>query len=140
MVRAAGFVLSVAYMALIVWLVRSSATDCRGGHRRPVLRAGANHADEQALQDALAFFRRDAFPEARAAFDRSDPRTVIPVSSSTSLTATTVKGGAASITTMHCSARDSRRSIARSPLRRTTASSSTTRRSGCTRPTNSRRS
>jgi tetratricopeptide (TPR) repeat protein len=34
---------------------------------------GAYHVDAQATADGLAFFRRDAFAEARAAFERADP-------------------------------------------------------------------
>ena len=34
---------------------------------------GAYQVDEQAFSDGLSYFRRDAFVEARAAFDRADP-------------------------------------------------------------------
>ena len=34
---------------------------------------GVYHVDAQASSDGLAFFRRDAFEEARLAFDRADP-------------------------------------------------------------------
>jgi tetratricopeptide (TPR) repeat protein len=41
---------------------------------------GAYHIDRQALDDGLAFFRKDQFVEARAAFSRADPAQRDPLS------------------------------------------------------------
>ena len=73
MVRAAGLVLSVAYMALIVWLYAAqpqTVAEVTGGLASGI---GVYTIDDQAFQDATGFFHRDAFVEARDAFDRADP-------------------------------------------------------------------
>ena len=73
MVRAAGLGLSITYAALVVWLYAAqpqTVAEMTGGLAAGV---GAYRVDDQAMQDGLAFFRRDTFPEARAAFDRADP-------------------------------------------------------------------
>lgn len=73
MVRAAGLLLSIAYAVLIVWLYAAqpqTVAEVTGGLSASV---GAYRVDDQAMLDGLAFFRRDAFAEARAAFDRADP-------------------------------------------------------------------
>jgi hypothetical protein len=73
MVRATGLVLSLAYAAAIVWLYAAqpqTVAEVTGGISAGL---GVYRADPQARQDGLAFFHRDAFPEARAAFDRADP-------------------------------------------------------------------
>lgn len=73
MVRAAGLGLSIFYAALIVWLYAAqpqTVAEVTGGLAAGV---GAYRVDDQAMQDGLAFFRGDTFPEARAAFDRADP-------------------------------------------------------------------
>lgn len=73
MVRATGLALSIVYAALIVWLYAAqpqTVAEVTGGLSAGV---GAYRVDDQAMQDGLTFFRRDGFPEARAAFDRADP-------------------------------------------------------------------
>jgi hypothetical protein len=73
MVRAAGLALSITCSALIVWLYAAqpqTVAEVTGGLSSGV---GAYRADDQAMQDGLNFFRRDAFVEARAALDRADP-------------------------------------------------------------------
>jgi len=73
MVRAAGLALSVLYAALIVWLYAAqpqTVAEVTGGLSSGL---GAYHVNEQAMQDGLAFFHRDAFPESRSAFERADP-------------------------------------------------------------------
>lgn len=73
MVRAAGLVLSLAYAAAIVWLYAAqpqTVAEVTGGISAGL---GVYRVDAQARQDGLGFFHRDAFPEARAAFDRADP-------------------------------------------------------------------
>lgn len=73
MLRAGGLALSVAYAALIVWLYAmqpQTVSEVTGGLASGV---GAYQVDEQAFADCLSYFRRDAFVEARAAFDRADP-------------------------------------------------------------------
>lgn len=73
MVRILGLAAAVAYGTVIVWLYAAqpqTVAEMTGGLAAGV---GAYQVDAQAMQDGLAFFRRDAFPEARAAFDRADP-------------------------------------------------------------------
>jgi hypothetical protein len=71
--RAAGLVLVVIYAALIGWLFASqprTVAEAVGGVSATF---GAYSIDQQAFDDGLAFFRRDQFVEARAAFARADP-------------------------------------------------------------------
>jgi len=73
MTRALGLFLSLAYAALILWLYAAqpqTMAEVTGGLASQV---GVYRIDEQAFGDGLAFFRRDAFVEARAAFMRADP-------------------------------------------------------------------
>jgi hypothetical protein len=73
MVRLLGLVVASAYAGLIVWLYAAqprSVAEVTGGLASQV---GAYRVDEQAFADGLAFFRRDAFIESRAAFARADP-------------------------------------------------------------------
>jgi hypothetical protein len=66
-------VLSLAYGGFVVWLYASqpqTMAEVTGGLASG---AGLYHVDAQALADAMGFFHRDAFPEARAAFARADP-------------------------------------------------------------------
>jgi hypothetical protein len=73
MTRVFGLVFSAAYSALIVWLYASqpqTMAQVTGGLTSQV---GAYRIEEQAFADGMAFFRRDAFVEARAAFARADP-------------------------------------------------------------------
>ena len=71
-IRGAGLVLAVAYAAVIAWLYASqpqTVAQVTGGFASMV---GAYRIDAQAFDDGLRFFRRDQFPEARAAFSRAD--------------------------------------------------------------------
>lgn len=71
--RPLGLVFACAYAALIVWLYSAqpqSVAEVTGGLAAEV---GAYRIDKQAFDDGLAFFRRDLFDEARAAFARADP-------------------------------------------------------------------
>jgi hypothetical protein len=73
MLRIAGLAFTLAYGALIVWLYAAqpqTISQVTGGLASGI---GVYQVDQQATADALAFFRRDAFPEARAAFERADP-------------------------------------------------------------------
>jgi hypothetical protein len=73
MLRIAGLAFTLAYGALIVWLYAAqpqTMSQVTGGLASGI---GVYQVDQQATADALAFFRRDAFPEARAAFERADP-------------------------------------------------------------------
>jgi tetratricopeptide (TPR) repeat protein len=73
MLRAGGMALSLAYAALIVWLYATqpqTVGEVTGGLASG---AGVYQIDQQAFDDGLAYFRRDAFIEARAAFERADP-------------------------------------------------------------------
>lgn len=73
MVRIAGLALTLTYSAFILWLYSlqpQTVAEVTGGISSGV---GIYHVDAQATSDALAFFRRDAFEEARLAFERADP-------------------------------------------------------------------
>ena len=62
-----------AYAAVIVWMYAAqpqTMAEVTGGLAAQV---GVYRIDDRAFADALAFFRRDAFVEARAAFARADP-------------------------------------------------------------------
>ena len=71
--RIIGLVVTIAYGGFIAWLYASqpqTVAQVTGGLASG---AGLYRVDPQATADALAFFRKDAFPEARAAFARADP-------------------------------------------------------------------
>src|SRR5262245_43710431 len=73
--RSMGLAATVLYAAMIGWLLASqpgTVAEAIGGMAATV---GAYRIDEQAFADGLAFFRRDQFVEARAAFARADPAT-----------------------------------------------------------------
>lgn len=72
-VRAGGLAFSIFYAALIVWVYAQqprTISHVTGGLASSV---GAYRVDSQAFTDGLAFFRRNQFVEARAAFRRADP-------------------------------------------------------------------
>jgi tetratricopeptide (TPR) repeat protein len=72
-VRSAGLVLAIVYASAIGWTyVQQPQTMAQvtGGLAAGV---GAYRIDQQAFNDGLAFFRKDQFVEARAAFARADP-------------------------------------------------------------------
>ena len=136
-VRVAGLAASATYASFVIWLYVSqpqTVAQVTGGVAAGI---GAYAVDPQATADAMGFFRRDAFPEARAAFLRADPairdaNTQFYIA----YTLPTGRDGAGSMTTIGCSARDSKQWIARLRSRRTTGSSSTIRISACDRVTN----
>jgi hypothetical protein len=73
MVRIAGLAASSAYATFVVWLYVSqpqTVAEVAGGVAAGI---GAYSVDAQAVADGMQFFRRDQFPEARAAFMRADP-------------------------------------------------------------------
>ena len=73
MVRLGGLGFSVLYAVLIAWLYASqpqTVAEVTGGLTATI---GAYRVDQQAFDDGLAFFRKDLFEEARAAFQRADP-------------------------------------------------------------------
>lgn len=73
LVRVAGLGGALVYAGVIVWLYASqpqTVAEITGGLTSSV---GAYKVDSQAMADGLAFFRRDQFVEARAAFARADP-------------------------------------------------------------------
>lgn len=73
MVRIAGALFACGYAAFIVWVYAAqprNVAEVTGGLAASV---GAYRIDAQAFDDARAFFRRDQFEEARAAFNRADP-------------------------------------------------------------------
>jgi hypothetical protein len=73
MIRIAGLVFTVVYGAVIVWLYAAQPQNVAQVTGRFASGVGVYRVDAQATADALAFFRRDAFAEARAAFERADP-------------------------------------------------------------------
>jgi hypothetical protein len=73
MLRTVGLLVSIAYTVFIVWLYAAqpqTLAQVTGGVAASI---GAYRVDSQATTDGLGFFRRDAFMEARAAFERADP-------------------------------------------------------------------
>lgn len=71
--RVAGLAVSCVYAGLIVWLYQAqpqSVAEVTGGLQASV---GAYTIDRASMDEGLAFFRRDQFVEARAAFARADP-------------------------------------------------------------------
>ena len=71
-VRSAGLALAILYASAIVWTyARQPRTMAQmtGGLAAGV---GAYRIDDRAFADGLAFFRKDQFVEARAAFMRAD--------------------------------------------------------------------
>lgn len=73
MVRALGFLFSVAYAAVIVWLYASQPQTGAEAFGALAATVGAYRVDTQAFDEGLGFFSRDLFPEARMAFARADP-------------------------------------------------------------------
>jgi tetratricopeptide (TPR) repeat protein len=73
MVRIAGLVLAIGYGAFIIWLYAAQPQTVAQVTGGLAAGAGVYRVDAKAAADALAFFRRGAFPEARAAFERADP-------------------------------------------------------------------
>lgn len=74
-VRAAGLAGALLYGAAIVWMYTAqpqTVAEVTGGLTSTV---GAYRIDQQAFNDGIAFFGRDQFVEARAAFARADPAT-----------------------------------------------------------------
>ena len=72
-VRIGGVGISLLYAALIAWLYASqpqTVAEVTGGLTATI---GAYRIDDQSFADGLAFFRKDQFEEARAAFQRADP-------------------------------------------------------------------
>jgi hypothetical protein len=72
-VRGVGLAATIGYAVLVGWLFTSqprTVAEAVGGLSDNL---GAYAIDGQAFADGLAFFRRDQFVEARAAFARADP-------------------------------------------------------------------
>jgi tetratricopeptide (TPR) repeat protein len=71
--RVSGLVLIAGYASLLGWLFATqpkSVAEAVGGVAAGF---GAYAIDTQAFADGLAYFRKDQFAEARAAFERADP-------------------------------------------------------------------
>ncbi len=73
MVRIAGLVVSLAYAAFIIWLYAAQPQTVAQVTGSMASGIGAYRVDTQATSDAMGFFYRDRFPEARVAFERADP-------------------------------------------------------------------
>jgi tetratricopeptide (TPR) repeat protein len=73
MVRVAGGLFACAYAVFIVWVYTAqprNVAEVTGGLAASV---GAYSVNAQAFEDGRAFFRREQYEEARAAFARADP-------------------------------------------------------------------
>ncbi len=71
--RIVGLVFSAAYALAIVWLYAAQPQTMAQATGGLASHVGAYRIDEEAFSDGLAFFRREQFVEARAAFQRADP-------------------------------------------------------------------
>src|SRR5688572_31093155 len=72
-VRGVGVAVVIGYATFIGWLLAAqprTMTEVVGGVAAAL---GTYGVDAQAFADGLAFFRKDQFVEARAAFARADP-------------------------------------------------------------------
>jgi hypothetical protein len=73
LIRGVGLVAAASYAAFLGWLYQAQPrtfAQVTGGLASTV---GAYHIDPASFDDGVRFFRRDQFPEARAAFARADP-------------------------------------------------------------------
>ena len=73
LVRIAGLAAASVYATFVVWLYMAqpqTVAEVAGGVAAGV---GAYTVDAQAAADGMAFFRREQYPEARAAWLRADP-------------------------------------------------------------------
>ena len=73
LVRLTGLVLTLTYGAFILWLYAAQPQTVAQVTGSMASGIGAYRVDTQAASDAMGFFYRDRFPEARAAFERADP-------------------------------------------------------------------
>jgi hypothetical protein len=71
--RVSGLVLVAAYASLLGWLFATQPQTVAEAVGGVAAEFGAYVIDEQAFADGLSYFRKDQFPEARAAFARADP-------------------------------------------------------------------
>ena len=71
--RAAGLVLIAGYASLLGWLFATQPKTMAEAVGGVAAGLGAYAIDAQAFADGLAYFRKDQFGEARAAFSRADP-------------------------------------------------------------------
>ena len=71
--RVSGLVLVAAYASLLGWLFATQPRTMAEAVGGVAAGFGAYAIDAQAFADGLAYFRKDQFPEARAAFARADP-------------------------------------------------------------------
>ena len=72
-IRTIGLLLAVAYAGVIGWMIVAAPRTLDEAVGGLTAGLGVYRIDEQALADGLAFFSRDQFVEARAAFARADP-------------------------------------------------------------------
>jgi len=73
LIRVAGLVLVAGYASFLAWLFATqprTMAEAVGGVAAGI---GAYAVDAQAFADGVRYFRKDQFPEARAAFSRADP-------------------------------------------------------------------
>lgn len=73
LIRVSGLVLVAAYASLLGWLFATQPKTMAEAVGGVAAGMGAYAIDSQAFTDGMAYFRKDQFPEARAAFARADP-------------------------------------------------------------------
>lgn len=71
-IRAIGLSLAVLFAGLIGWMIAAAPRTLDEAVGGVTAGLGVYRIDDQAFADGLAFFRRDQFVEARAAFGRAD--------------------------------------------------------------------
>jgi hypothetical protein len=71
--RAAGLVVIAGYASLLGWLFATQPKTMAEAVGGVAVGVGAYSVNSQAFADGLAYFRKDQFVEARAAFARADP-------------------------------------------------------------------
>ena len=73
LIRAIGLAVAIAGAFAIGWMIASTPRTLDEAVGGVASGLGVYAIDQQAFADGLAFFRRDQFVEARAAFARADP-------------------------------------------------------------------
>jgi hypothetical protein len=73
LIRSAGLVLVAGYASFLGWLFATQPQTMAEAVGGVAAGLGAYAVDAQAFTDGLTYFRKDQFPEARAAFSRADP-------------------------------------------------------------------
>lgn len=73
LIRVAGLVLMAGYASFLGWMFATQPQTIAEAVGGVAAGFGAYSVNAQAFTDGLTYFRKDQFPEARAAFSRADP-------------------------------------------------------------------